>query len=83
MRRKKAKVELSVIPSFDAGENVIEQLEQVLESAKAGKLSMVAIATVERDGGVGRTWSQMHNVATMIGSIEMMKRDLLKRSFTE
>lgn len=77
MRKRKPK--LSVIPSFDAGESIVDKLEQVMERAKAGELSMVAIATVERDGSTGRTWSQCHNTATLLGSIELMKVDIIDK----
>lgn len=70
---------LDVIPSMDAGEGIIDKIEQVLERARKGELSMIAIATVERDGAAGRTWSFTHNTATILGAIELMKAEIIEQ----
>lgn len=58
-------VPLSPIP--DA--SVIESLESVLEQARAGTVSSVAIAIVYRDGKTGQHWSTAPLAGLLAGAI--------------
>lgn len=71
---------LSVIPSFEPDANVVERLEEVLALARSGEVSMVAIATVERDGGSGWSFSELSNASTMLGAIERMKARIILKT---
>lgn len=66
--------EISLEP---ANAGVIECLEGALKLAHEGKLSMVAIASVERDGHPHNWHSEMHNRSLMIGAVTRMQHDLL------
>ncbi len=71
--------ELRAIHPEPAGELVIEALEHMLERARAGELSAVAIACVNRDGSVGSSWSVCPSTATMIGALRMLEMRLLAK----
>lgn len=77
MASKKQK--LDVISSMPVGDCIIDKLNQVIDRARSGELSMVAIATVERDGSPGRVWSFAHNTATILGAIELMKAEIIEQ----
>lgn len=65
-------VELKTRPAVVVA-SVIERLEEVLERARAGEISAVAIATVYSDGGAGCSWSETDNYWTMLGSISRLQ----------
>lgn len=71
---------LSVIPSFEPDTDVVARLEEVLERAKSGDVSMVAIATVERDGAAQWCFSYLSNTSTMLGAIERMKHQIIQKT---
>lgn len=74
---------LTVIPSFEQDADVIERLEEVLERARAGDVSMVAIATVERDGSSQWCFSYLSNTSTMLGAVERMKHRIIRKTDEE
>lgn len=61
-------VELKTRPKVVV-ESVIERLEEVLEKARAGEIQQIAIATVQLDGGVGSSWSEIENFGQIMGSV--------------
>lgn len=75
MRKRKAK--LHVIDSAPPCEDTVRVLEEMLERAKVGDLSSVAVATVHRDGSVGSIWSEVHNLGCMAGAIARMQYRIL------
>lgn len=70
--------DLHVIDAEPVDESVVTYLEHVLEQAKEGRYSAVAIAYVYRDGSTGSGFSRQHSLATMVGGVEAMKAKLLK-----
>jgi hypothetical protein len=72
------KSDLKVIDAEPLGEDVIAKLEEVLETAKTGKISSLAIAVVYRDGTVGRCWSTASSLSLLIGSIARLQGSLIK-----
>ena len=60
---------LTVIEPEGVSPDLIETLEAVLEKARGGELSSVAIAYVYRDGTIGRTWSTAPSFGTLLGAI--------------
>lgn len=69
---------LRVIDAEPAGSDIVERLEELLGEARAGKLSSLAFAVVYRDGSTGNGHSVLASIATMIGSVEALKFELLK-----
>lgn len=69
---------LRVIEAEPAGSEIIERLEEALEKARAGELSSIAIATVYRDGCVGKSWSSPPNASLLIGSIARLQAALIR-----
>ena len=63
---------LHAIEPEPVAEGIIEVLEEVLESAKSGKVSSVAIAVVLRDGAPDWAMSYLPCVSTMLGTIDRM-----------
>lgn len=74
---------LKVIESEPIGEDVIAKLEEVLERARKGELSSVAVAVVYRDGCSGQSWSQCPSLPALIGSVAKLKHKLLDWSCDE
>lgn len=77
------KPELTVIPSFEPDADVVERLEEVLERARTGDISMVAIATVERSGMAQWCFSNLSNTSTMLGAVERMKHRIIQKTDDE
>lgn len=65
-------VELKARPALVTA-SVIERLEEVLLEAREGKITGVAIATVQNDGSVGASWSETDNFPTLLGSIARLQ----------
>ncbi len=62
-----------------AGENVIERLEELLELAKAGEISNVAVAatywedvTKQRGPAIGTGWANGNDSVAMVGAIKIL-----------
>lgn len=68
--------ELRVIESVPVSDDLIATIEGVLEKAKAGELSSVAIASVYRDGNTGWSWSDPPSVGTLLGSVNRLAHRL-------
>jgi len=70
---------LSVIPSIEPGGDALERLEETRALVESGEVSAIAVAVVYRDGSTSRSWSRCPNTATMIGAVELLKRDLIEK----
>lgn len=53
--------------------SVVERLEYVLELARKGEVSSVAVAFVLRDGRVNCAWSKAPSQALLLGAISRLK----------
>ena len=63
--------------SAPAGADVIATLEAVLEKARAGELSCVAVAMVYRDGCTGQRFSDAPLTGALIGSLAIGQQRLI------
>jgi hypothetical protein len=70
--------ELIAIDPEPASASVVDYLEHLIERARLGQFSSIAAAYVYRDGTTGSGYSDQHNLATMVGSIEALKVKLLR-----
>jgi hypothetical protein len=68
--------ELRTIDAEPVADDVVDTLERALVKARAGELSAVAIAVVYRDGASGSSWSHMHSIPAMIGSVSRLQHKL-------
>lgn len=69
--------EVRVLDSAPISDATVPLLEDMLERAKAGQLSSVAVAVVYRDGSTGDAWSNPPSVATLIGAVTIMQTRLV------
>ena len=67
---------LHLLYSEPLGTDVVERLEEVLEKARAGEISSVAIAVVDRTGTTRHNYSGMPSLALMLGSISRLAHAL-------
>ncbi len=70
--------ELHVITAEPVATDIVAVLEGVLTEARAGRLSSVAIATVDRQGIVNSAWSKPPSTSAMMGAIERLKWKLMQ-----
>ena len=70
--------DLHVLPCEPLGQTVVEKLEQVLELAREGKISSVAIAWVDREGRAHECWSYSPSTGTLVGAIQSLAYRLVK-----
>lgn len=52
--------------------DVLQKLNEAMEDAEAGKISMVALAVVYRDGSTGGSWSTIHSLGSITGSAAIL-----------
>ena len=71
--------QFSVIDAEPLGADVIATLESVLEQARAGQVSSVAVAVVYRDGSTGKTWSGAPSASTLVGAVARLQASLITR----
>lgn len=64
---------LTVIDSEPIGRSVQSTLREVMNEAKAGDVSAVAIAIVHRDGSISAHWSELPSMPAMLGSISHLE----------
>lgn len=64
--------ELIALDPEPVAADVIDTLERMLERARAGEISSVAIAAVYRDGATTSTWSAQPSFATLLGAVHHM-----------
>jgi hypothetical protein len=64
--------ELLVLEPERPGEGLESMLEEMLERVRAGEVSSIAIAYVQRDGRAGRMWSEAPSLAALLGSIQRL-----------
>ena len=72
------KAELHVLDAEPVGPDIIERLEEVLEVAREGKLSSVAMAFVWRDGTCGHVWSSSPSLSCLVGAVARMQNKLIR-----
>lgn len=65
--------DIHVLTPEPEGNGIIECLEDALALAKAGKLSSIAVATVDREGVCGCSWSYAPSFGTLLGSIASLQ----------
>lgn len=65
--------ELRVLTAEPLGEGIVELLERYLEDAKAGKLSSLAIAAVDREGCMDCGWSLAPPAGLLMGAIARLQ----------
>ncbi len=70
---------LHAIPLEPLGIDVVEKLEEILEAAKRGEISSVAIACVYRDGMTGSTWSAVPTFSMLIGALRCLEYRLMRQ----
>lgn len=72
--------ELKVLEAEPVGADVIDKLEEALTQAREGRISSVAIATVERDGTTNRSWSTAPSLSLLIGSVTRLQAALIRKA---
>lgn len=70
--------DLKVIHPEPVGEDVVKILEEALVEARAGNISMAAIAMVARDGSSWTMRSKVHSFVSLLGAVELVKHRILK-----
>jgi len=75
------KENLRIITAEPVGQNVVERLEEVLERARKGEVSSVAIAYVDRDGICTTGWSKPPSMGLLVGATSALL-DKLHRSWS-
>lgn len=65
-------VELKTRPK-EIVESVIARLEEALERAREGEIVALAIATIEKDGSTGCSWSETDDFGRLLGSIARLQ----------
>jgi len=69
---------LKVIDAEPIGVDVVATLESVLERAREGRISSVAIAMVYRDGSTNRTWSKSPSLSALVGAVARLLAALIR-----
>jgi len=69
---------LHVLTPEPLGENIIELLEYALVEARAGRLSSIAIATVDRDGCTESAHSAPPSYGLLIGAVARLQHRLIE-----
>ncbi|AUM59795.1 pyridoxamine 5'-phosphate oxidase [Pseudomonas phage PMBT14] len=57
--------------------SVVALLEKVLEQAKAGEITAVALATVQTDGRCWNDWAHKADYFTLLGSLARLQQRLV------
>lgn len=71
--------ELRAITCEPPGLDIVPLLESLIERAKAGELSSVAVAYVSREGVTNQEWSTAPSIGTLIGSVAVLQHRLAER----
>lgn len=65
-------------PATIAGnDDLVEQLEELLECARAGSITAMGMALVSVDGSISTRWSGGDQSIPMIAAISMLQHDFL------
>lgn len=65
-------------PSSAAGNpDLIDQLEELLERARAGSITAMGMALVNSDGTIGTRWSGGDQTLPMIAAVAMLQHEFL------
>lgn len=75
------KPDLTVITSFEPNSDILDLIKEVVE--RSDEISMIAIATVNRDGESHWCFSNLQNTSTMLGAIERMKHRIIQKTDDE
>jgi hypothetical protein len=73
-------VKLHAIDAEPATSDTVRTLEAVLEQARAGELSSVAVAYVFRDGSSGSEWSEAPSFSCLVGAITRMQFAIMEHA---
>lgn len=65
--------ELHAIEPESVSPDLIMTIEELLEKARAGELSSVAVAYVYRDGTIGRGWSTPPCFGALLGAVSRLQ----------
>ena len=71
------------LPLEPDGSGVMEALNDALEMAQGGSVSMVAVTIIERDGCATFIRSKVHNRSSLIGAMQRHQFRLLQESEDE
>lgn len=63
--------------SLEANADLVDQLEELLERAKAGSITAMGMAIVNSDGSVGTRWSGGDQTIPMIAAVSMLQHEFL------
>jgi hypothetical protein len=76
----KKQSQIREINLLEPREEVVSHLERLLEEAKSGELIGIFEVVVFQGGFVNSGWAMRspENLRTMIGELEMLKRDLIR-----
>ena len=82
-----AKVEFTIIPDAEVvNQDVIALIEDYLEMAKSGKITSIALAATEQNGGLRRGISAATDLAPLLGAAVMLTRhieDMIDGAFSD
>lgn len=70
--------ELRIITAEPVGKGVISLLEELLAEARAGEISSIAVATIDREGVPTSRFSRAPSLTTLIGGVTMLQADLIE-----
>jgi len=62
---------------------VVSVLEETLETVRASKHATNCICLIKIDGRVMRFSTYLENALDMVGSLELIKHDIIKRMYAE
>jgi len=68
-------IELKTRP-VEIVQTVIERLEMILEEARAGRISAVAIAVVTDNGATNCAWSETDDVGKLLASVARLQHKI-------
>ncbi|API59628.1 hypothetical protein BSL82_10115 [Tardibacter chloracetimidivorans] len=71
--------ELRVITAEPVTADTVVVLETMLERARKGELSSVAIAAVTRDGAATTTWSALPSAPAILGALQILSARIIAR----
>lgn len=69
--------DIRTIDAEPLADNIVEKLTELLDVARDGQLSSIAVAVVYRDGTTGRSWSKIPSRSALVGSVAMLQHELI------
>jgi hypothetical protein len=67
---------IELLHAEPVGAGIVETLEWAMAEAKAGRLSSIAIATVDREGCTDRKWSKPPSAGLLLASVSRLAHKL-------